>query len=455
MNMLRTIGLWALLLIPLAARAEEQAPSGHQAGLDHPLPVVPTLRLSGDLAGKSTFDAGMDLLVGLPKSSRLSLWDLQIFVGFQLATDKGVGQLFKLKGGELGVGSTGSFRTIISLQRPDQVIEYDTQDPTEEMKKNAATKCIAVARAATPQDTAKIAKYQALSESPASINPSKESEHGDLCDEGSKLFFDKFYGMRKAAALDKCIEVAKKRGTASEVSHYMKLKEGDAAKIEDWQLCKEGREAPPHRFPKYLISLGASLGWVENAYYEKDPVTMLLREQKPATNLPYSAALSYAWIPTRERLRGLTLEVPLLFSSRWSASQRTARNCADSVKSEKGMAQECSDVTLDAPTNKLQLWTTLQLGYVDHKAGLWRATLGPTVSYEITKEELALGFQAPLYFNAATGLPGYEGKYTGLVRIMPSFTATRTDMGWGAEFTVQFALLGQRLMFSRALEWGD
>lgn len=58
-----------------------------------------------------------------------------------------------------------------------------------------------------------------------------------------------------------------------------------------------------------------------------------------------------------------------------------------------------------------------------------------------------------VYLNIPAGVPGYKGTYTGLLRLMPIVTATQTSRGWDTQVTIQVALLGQRLMFGKALEW--
>lgn len=254
----------------------------------------------------------------------------------------------------------------------------------------------------------------------------------------------------KREALRRCIAVEAGSDKKAEWQRHLDSLQG--GEFNPQKLCDEGlriynaRTAihNQHFASRYLLALGVDAGLTVNRFLP----TAMDTQERSQQDLSYSLAASFTWVSPR----GATIELPLTFDSRAVASSARARLCAAGAS-----GSDCADHIVGAPSRALRLMTQAQLGYTDARTGTWRLSAGPTLSYQSSAsgDVLKLGLQAPVYLNATALLPQNVTRYRGLVRVVPTFTASHSAAGWETQFTVQVALLGQRLLFNKALEWLD
>jgi hypothetical protein len=177
---------------------------------------------------------------------------------------------------------------------------------------------------------------------------------------------------------------------------------------------------------------------------------------------------SFAVSGTFVQHSGLTVEVPLTVTQRWTASDERVTACANAGQytlpgqlPAGGTAatpvplQSCQQFILGAPRSNLTVFATAQVGYLMRPSGFFRASIGPLLSSaDITVDTLTtVGFEAPIYLNFVNAPHQYVGDYKGLVRLTPAALWTHSYAGWDSRFVLLIELLGQRTLFGKALDW--
>lgn len=121
--------LFVVGAVPLGAHAQDQPLSEAPAGTNapekkkapkHVLPILPTLRISGDSSGRAELSAGASVQLPLGNWS-----DLNITPHFTLATTNGIGQLFNVSGANISMGSPWSVGIDAALLEFDRTIKPD------------------------------------------------------------------------------------------------------------------------------------------------------------------------------------------------------------------------------------------------------------------------------------------------------------------------------------------
>ncbi len=467
-------------------------------GLSRIAPVLPTFTLSGATSGKGSIEVGADIIAGLSKS-----WDLSVAPSVSVASNAGSASLLAHGSNsvswnpawqlelvatliELGVdfrqeetkgGSGGRIRAEAHARCvaacDDLGPEYDKTFCDGVSRQKQMTALLVTARSCLsqtglPEDcsriepfTADVAKRAAARIARRALDCSVEQA---TCD-----------GIRRDALLDAAEQTLKSCGDAKPLCKWL----GDRARRPDigifpasdsdpLDFCPAGRtllsskfDTPRRddrgRFPRWTISAGLGYGANLYRYLDGPEGGSLSPSSKTRSSVTAGASLTYVQ-PGGGRL---TLEVPVLFTSAWSASSTLARWCvplgqvpreAPSVGSDP--ASSCDERPYGAPTHAGELWAAVLLGVVDKPDGLWRLSVGPTFAYPIEgKAQYRVGIQAPVHVNLASFPREYTGSYRLLARIVPTVELFRDDAGTGVKGGVAVQLVGARNLFGRAMDW--
>jgi hypothetical protein len=440
----------------------------------HVAPILPTLDITTNTDGSSTFRLGGDLLFGI--SHR---WDLDIQPTFLATTTNGLVGLFNFS------GNNGQ-STPWTLGLQFAFIDLGPDLPMND------------------SDYAKVKRqvYQACN-----ADPNGPVLH-QLCDAGRKAWFssqgldEPSWGgpmdIVKIEAYEACTAYCKAHPTDKSCSeHFLTQPANDIRSVDPGDLCSEGlkiwmdkydRPARERRgrFPSYVAAAGFSLGASQQTFLEPD-LSLFQRDfnrlqdsvgtkgQVPdiplvvhtENELEARAAFSLTYVSTSS---GFTTELPLTYRYFATPSPFNATFCqpvgpvVQQMPSAMGMvttapAQSCQTLPLGIPTHTHQGSLGVLFGYVSKPDAFWRFSVGPNLVYAHAlsvsgpSDNLLAQLQAPVYLNFANAPMSWTGSFMGVVVVTPSIGVNTGTFGTHLQLGLGVAVFARRTMFPRALEW--
>lgn len=373
------------------------------------VPIVPTLKVTPS-SGKSDLQIGIDILRGLSPS-----WDLHVLPSLNTSVDTGSGELLSFSKGKLSSEVPWTLSATVALSKlvtTPEIVTHRISDRKAQLTavRAAAGICLMRCSAGTITNDEQTFCQANPGQSPddlADLDPAK------LCDKGKLAF---------KLAFESSVPLA-----------------------ED-----ELREA--RMFPKWDISIGIEGGRSKMQYLEPqgDGAMMYSEASRKAT----SARLAFALIYVEPQAgRGYTFELPLSAGYRSDAQQTTGHYCPVIGSVGGAPIETCADRPVGAPDKNFVANAAALLGIADTDHGSWRVAAGPAVDYKSTNNEVHADFEIPIYLNT-TPLIADKSQYQGIIRLTPTFGLSYDSKNGAAfEAVLTLDLLGQRNLFSRALDW--
>jgi hypothetical protein len=205
-------------------------------------------------------------------------------------------------------------------------------------------------------------------------------------------------------------------------------------------------------FPEWDISIGGAGGLSEMRYFKKQDDESMMYKDTSSVAPSMTLAFALTWVQ-QQRGHGHTIELPLSIGYRWDAQQAMGHYCP--VKGTIGVdpVQKCADRSLGDPDKNLILNAAILSGIVDTDKGYWRLSMGPSVSYKSTGNEIHAHLEIPVYFNTSP-LVSSGLNYQGIIRLTPAIGVSHdSQKGTAFEAVLTLDILGQRNLFMRALDW--
>jgi hypothetical protein len=470
--------------------------------------LVPVGRVAGSTSGKGTVTAGADLSFGLPKAPS---WDMAIVPSLTLGSSSGVASILSVKNDDAKGPASWSMGLTISFIGHDSSL--DKARTVEERKMRSEAFGVCLDRCAMPSlekdeqafcDAVAAGTLAALMKwrPPATQKPedrfkAREMLGGEVAKVQADVVKKLYAGCKVAGDACECPErreaepvckkaialaaqrfVAKRASgcgtTADDVCTWLGQARFDrgpdslAPDTGDFKtLCKAGNEHLKNAagepasspYPLYVISIGGTYGANAFKYLDGKPGPTNPLTQATVTKSDFAIGGVFTWVEHRAfgNIRR-TVEVPVVFQSKWSAADTTAKWCTTQglVPRSGGSdaAQTCDEQPLGPPQHSSKLWTAVIVGGVYKST--FRASIGPTFSYDFaatTPSPWALGMEAPLSVALLDGLSGYKGSYKGVIRLVPAFAFVHKEDGVGVSAMVTASLLGERSLFGGVFDW--
>ncbi len=460
----------ALALLSLAGAAHADPVKADLSR--HIAPLLPTLTITTNSDGSSTFQLGGDLLFGITRR-----WDLDIQPTFLATTTDGIAGLFNFTGNN---GTTTPWTLGLQFAFLDLGSEVTMDDTAfAKMKRQV---------------------YQACN-----ADPNGPVLHA-LCDAGSKAWMNSIgldppgqsgpADIVKVEAYEACVAFCKSHPADKSCTDQFNVQQAqDIRNVDPGDLCSEGLKIwqdkydKPMRerrgkFPKHIVAFGFSLGASQQKFFEpnlqdfKDnfnremidqgasfrvpPVTLSARTEN---ELEARAAFSFTYISTTS---GFTTEMPLTYRYFASPSRFNATLCTPVGVGTPSMpmmsgttapVQSCETLPLGIPTHTHQGSLGVLFGYVSKPDSFWRFSIGPNFVYQHAlsvsgpSDTFLAQLEAPVYLNFASAPQGWTGTFMGVVVVTPSIGVTTGTFGTNLQLGIGVGVFARRSMFPRALEW--
>jgi len=448
----------ALVLAPAVAVGDEQ---------EHTHVALPAFKLEGG-PGKSTLDVGLDITIGLA-----ALLDLRIAPTFKATASDGLSTILSTDGSSFTAGGSwqlGIAATITSL--PD--LHGAPSDLASAAQRSAA---IVTCRAECDRNAGSPDFCKQLAEARKQYDdklqePKKNAAAAaaDAAQSAKKLAESKEAKDKEAATKDAAAKAAAARNAATALAAAEREVEASALgylldKMEPATLCSAGKQVHVQanhagrdallQLPERAWSAGLLIGQTRNKWLDPasgDPMSFRLTTR----NSPQvTVAASYVAI---EPGSPMTREARVRIDSSWQPQSKTAKWCTPvgTVSRPDGSgsdaAQSCDEQPLGRPTAVRSLRTAAYLGVIDPRDADWRVAFGPTLKYTpVNKADSAyeLGAELPIYARISL----LKQSLHAVIRLTPAFTFVHaSDGSETSRFTITLAVLGDRSLFSNALE---
>jgi hypothetical protein len=242
--------------------------------------------------------------------------------------------------------------------------------------------------------------------------------------------------------------------------------------IDQSELCEEGKKALKKlddvaikraRFPAFEASawLGGSISQFK--YYETIDTSPPMFSSATVWKPSGAAAAQLTAVPwSDDEPLGLTFELPVIVNEAYQASKKNGTACTMQGATPDGstLSSCTASEPIGAPKFGALVTVKALVGVVDQEHAYWRAAVGAGYSHNFVDSSDTWSIEVPMYVNATAmgGSKESKGKsnapiavqYDGIVRITASFqhSTSTTSPGWSA--LLNFDLLGQRNLFTRA-----
>jgi hypothetical protein len=224
------------------------------------------------------------------------------------------------------------------------------------------------------------------------------------------------------------------------------------------------------RYPEIDLSIWGGVGASEFAFYQQ--TAPAVGTTTPAT---YAASTTTQWKPSgagavqltavpwvSDGPLGLTIEVPVFVKAANQAFKKTAAPCstAGTISATTTLTTCGATAPLGPPSGGAVLTTKGYLGIIDRENAYWRVAIGGGYSRNFVDSSDTWSIELPLYVNAtalaaakesgSSPLGPVEIGYSGIIRVTPTVQRSTAGSSTGWTALLNFDLLGQRNMFTRA-----
>jgi hypothetical protein len=475
----------AALLAGALAHAEEPTASS---------PVVPTLQVSGSTSGKGQISIGVDF------RARRDTWDVFLNPSFSVANSSGITSVIGMTSADGAKGPTQFSGSLSATFAHVDTRSLDVDAPLRAEQVKATALCMTHRGSPDPSRDRQNFETAFINVAAMSLMNTPEPKRGPAYRELVKLLGAKIarehpgctFAERDAASghAARCScntsettcnddELIRLAGTVvagaaktcpdadirSPICEFLEQPERANLPVDPANYCDAGRDylnasevqKAKKRglrrllYPEHLMSLGVTYGAASFKFV--DNIDGALRTST-LTRSSVSGNALYTFVQAATGAR-FTFELPVGFRWTWKESSKIAHQCAPPIGTIGGESvQECKQLPLNAPTEGIQLSGAAYFGLASvEDSDLWRAAIGPTFMYDFASNASTtyqVGGQIPFYFSLTTAA-GVETEYQGLVRIMPTVLAERSEGKVGATASLSIALLGKRKMFGSGL----
>lgn len=425
------------------------------------LPVLPTVRIAASTEGSARLSAGFDALTPIAGTG----WDLRVSPGVELQTGDGRATAFGARTDDDGGVSfsearpwTGSLAftlesrpevevTLAGLSADEERLLYNVYSIAAQMRCHRS--CAGVqSQECNAIRGRELAAYH---------------DPEDICDAGRDSFSSPasvdfgeamawFVGQGRSDARDLCTSLcATTEGQGPRATNCARFAETNGDELCVPRDHDELLESPPSRFapPSAALSLGASFGRTRFRYVE--PVAQGSTVLVEADETEWSGGVAiygFALVGRtgpRDALAGP--EGWIAFDRRWTPADDTAEVCSEPGMVDMDVARVCRQRHFGAPSATNMLNLTGGLTFVDGARLRWRSAINLELMLDLDGSA-SIGVLTPVSFDLTRFGESYQGKYKGVVRLMPRFRFAVRGDGY-ADFNIALLveIRGTRALF--------